>query len=92
MLIGVRKNYAKDFIGLISLVRPQSEGDAAAELARSGRKQTPAGALTFLWPVTVGANYAMLQSGQVYMGQAIVNYPAKQVVLEIDNLNYQRAQ
>jgi len=34
----------------------------------------------------------MLQSREVYMGQAIVNYPAKQVVLEIDNLNYQRNQ
>lgn len=43
-------------------------------------------------PVTVTANYAMLQSHEVYMGQAIVNYPAKQVVLEIDNLNYQRNQ
>jgi hypothetical protein len=43
-------------------------------------------------PVTVTANYAMLQSREVYMGQAIVNYPAKQVVLEIDNLNYQRNQ
>jgi hypothetical protein len=43
-------------------------------------------------PVTVTANYAMLASHEVYMGQAIVNYPAKQVVLEIDNLNYQRNQ
>jgi hypothetical protein len=43
-------------------------------------------------PVTVTANYAMLQSREVYMGQAIVNYPAKQVVLEIDNINYQRNQ
>lgn len=41
-------------------------------------------------PVTVGANYAMLPSGEVYMAQAIVNYPAKQVVVEIDNMNYQR--
>jgi hypothetical protein len=40
-------------------------------------------------PLTVTANYAMLPTGQVYMGQAIVNYPAKQVVLQIDNLNYQ---
>ncbi len=43
-------------------------------------------------PVTVTANYAMLAGHEVYMGQAIVNYPAKQVVLEIDNLNYQRNQ
>jgi hypothetical protein len=43
-------------------------------------------------PVTVTANYAMLQSREVYMGQAIVNYPGKKVVLEIDNLNYQRNQ
>jgi len=43
-------------------------------------------------PVTATANYAMLPSGQVYMAQAIVNYPAKQVVVEIDNLNYQKAQ
>jgi hypothetical protein len=40
-------------------------------------------------PVTVSANYAMLPSGQVYMAQALVNYPAKQVVVEIDNMNYQ---
>jgi hypothetical protein len=43
-------------------------------------------------PVTATANYSMLPSGQVYMAQAIVNYPAKQVVVEIDNLNYQKAQ
>jgi hypothetical protein len=43
-------------------------------------------------PVTATANYSMLQTGQVYMAQAIVNYPAKQVVVEIDNLNYQKAQ
>jgi hypothetical protein len=43
-------------------------------------------------PVTVTANYAMLPSHEVYMGQAIVNYPAEKVVLEIDNLNYQRSQ
>ena len=40
-------------------------------------------------PVTVQANYAMLPGGQVYMAQAIVNYPAKQVVVKMDNLNYQ---
>jgi hypothetical protein len=40
-------------------------------------------------PVTVIANYAMLPSGQVYMAQAVVNYPAKQVVVQIDNSNYQ---
>lgn len=43
-------------------------------------------------PVTATANYAMLPSGQVYMAQAILNYPKKEVVVEIDNLNYQRSQ
>ena len=43
-------------------------------------------------PVTATANYAMLPSGQVYMAQAIVSYPGKEVVVEIDNLNYQKAQ
>jgi len=43
-------------------------------------------------PLTATANYAILQAGPVYMGEAIVNYPAKQVVLQIDNLNYQRNQ
>jgi hypothetical protein len=43
-------------------------------------------------PVTTTANYAMLPSGQVYMGQAILNYPKKEVVVEIDNSNYQRSQ
>ncbi len=42
-------------------------------------------------PVTTTANYAMLPSGQVYMGQAILNYPKKEVVVEIDNLNYQQS-
>ena len=41
-------------------------------------------------PVTTTANYAMLPSGQVYMVQAILNYPKKQVVVELDNMNYQR--
>ena len=43
-------------------------------------------------PVTATANYAMLPSQHAYMGQAIVQYPAKQVVVEIDNLNYQSSQ
>lgn len=43
-------------------------------------------------PVTTTANYAMLPSGQVYMAQAILNYPKKEVVVEIDNQNYQRSQ
>jgi hypothetical protein len=43
-------------------------------------------------PVTVIANYAMLPSGQVYMAQAILNYPKKEVVVQIDNSNYQRSQ
>jgi len=43
-------------------------------------------------PVTTTANYAMLPSGQVYMAQAILTYPKKEVVVEIDNSNYQRSQ
>jgi hypothetical protein len=43
-------------------------------------------------PVTTTANYSTLQSGQVYMAQAILNYPKKQVVVQIDNSNYQRNQ
>jgi hypothetical protein len=43
-------------------------------------------------PLTATANYATLPSGHVYMGQALVNYPAKEVVVQIDNLNYQSAQ
>jgi hypothetical protein len=42
-------------------------------------------------PVTATANYSVLPSGQVYMAQAIVNYPEKEVVVEINNLNYQQA-
>lgn len=40
-------------------------------------------------PVTLRANYAMLPSGVVYMAQAILNYPKKSVVVEIDNGSYQ---
>jgi hypothetical protein len=43
-------------------------------------------------PVTTTANYSTLQSGQVYMAQAILNYPKKNVVVQIDNSNYQRNQ
>jgi len=43
-------------------------------------------------PVTATANYSMLPSGQVYMAQATLNYPKKEVVVQIDNLNYQRSQ
>ncbi len=43
-------------------------------------------------PVTTIANYSMLPSGQVYMAQAVLTYPKKEVVVEIDNLNYQRSQ
>jgi hypothetical protein len=43
-------------------------------------------------PVSTTANYAMLPSGQVYMAQAILTYPKKEVVVEIDNSNYQRSQ
>jgi hypothetical protein len=42
--------------------------------------------------VTATANYAALPGGQVYMAQAILNYPKKEVVVEIDSLNYQRSQ
>src|SRR5258708_2407428 len=42
-------------------------------------------------PVTSTPNYSMLPTGQVYMAQTIVNYPAKQVLTQIDNLNYQRS-
>jgi hypothetical protein len=38
-------------------------------------------------PVTSTNNYAMLPTGQVYMAQSILNYPKKEVVVEIDNLN-----
>jgi hypothetical protein len=41
-------------------------------------------------PVTTTANYSMLPSGQVFMAQAILNYPKKEVVVEIDNMNYQK--
>ena len=41
-------------------------------------------------PVTTTANYAMLPSGQVHMAQAILNYPKKQVVVQLDNMNYTR--
>ena len=43
-------------------------------------------------PVNTTANYAMLPSGQVYMAQAVLNYPKKEVVVQIDNQNYQRSQ
>lgn len=43
-------------------------------------------------PVTVTANYATLPSGHGYMAQAILNYPKKEVVVQIDNSNYQRSQ
>jgi len=39
-------------------------------------------------PVTATANYGMLPTGQVYMAQAIVNYPKKEVVVQLDNSNY----
>ena len=42
-------------------------------------------------PVTTTANYSMLPSGQVYMAQAILTYPKKEVIVEIDNSNYQRS-
>ena len=42
-------------------------------------------------PVTATANYAALPTGQAYMAQAILNYPKKQVVVQIDNLNYQQS-
>jgi len=39
-------------------------------------------------PVTSTASYSALPTGQVYMAQSILNYPKKQVVVEIDNLNF----
>ena len=39
--------------------------------------------------VTVTANYATLPSGHSYMAEAILNYPKKEVVVQIDNSNYQ---
>jgi hypothetical protein len=30
----------------------------------------------------------MLPTGQVYMAQSVLNYPKKEVVVEINNLNY----
>ena len=43
-------------------------------------------------PVTTTANYATLTSGEGHMAQAILNYAKKEVVVEIDNSNYQRSQ
>jgi hypothetical protein len=43
-------------------------------------------------PVTTTANYSMLPSGQVYMAEAILNYPKKEVVVQIDHSSYQRSQ
>ena len=37
-------------------------------------------------PVTTTANYGMLPGGQVYMAQAILNYPKKEVVVQIEQL------
>jgi hypothetical protein len=42
-------------------------------------------------PVTATANYDALPTGQVYLAQAILKYPKKQVVVQIDNLNYQQS-
>lgn len=41
-------------------------------------------------PVTTTANYAMLPSGQVHMAQAILNYPKKEVLVQLDNMNYSK--
>jgi hypothetical protein len=43
-------------------------------------------------PVTTTANYTTLKSGEGYMAQAILNYAKKEVVVQIDNSNYQRSQ
>jgi hypothetical protein len=43
-------------------------------------------------PVTTTANYATLTSGESYMAKAILNYAKKEVVVQIDNSNYQRSQ
>ena len=42
-------------------------------------------------PVTTTANYATLPSGEGYMAEAILNYPKKEVVVQIDNSNHQRS-
>jgi hypothetical protein len=42
-------------------------------------------------PMQVSANYAPLPGHQVYMAQAIVNYPARHLVFEIDNFNIKLA-
>ena len=42
-------------------------------------------------PVTTTANYVTLASGEGYMAQAILNYAKKEVVVQIDNSNYQRS-
>jgi regulatory protein YycI of two-component signal transduction system YycFG len=39
-------------------------------------------------PVTATADYSTLPTGEVYMAQTILNYPKKEVVVEIDNLNF----
>jgi hypothetical protein len=43
-------------------------------------------------PVTTTANYATLTSGEGHMAQAILKYAKKEVVVQIDNSNYQRSQ
>lgn len=43
-------------------------------------------------PVTTTANYATLTSGEGHMAQAILNYAKKEVVVQIDNSDYQRSQ
>ena len=43
-------------------------------------------------PVTAMATYATLTNGEGYMAQAVLNYAKKEVVVQIDNSNYQRNQ
>jgi len=43
-------------------------------------------------PVTATANYVKIDAGPNYMGQAVLQYPSKEVVVKIDNFDYQPAQ
>ena len=43
-------------------------------------------------PVTATANYVKMNGGPNYMGQAVLQYPSKKVVVKIDNFDYQPSQ
>lgn len=40
-------------------------------------------------PVSATANYKKIESGPNYMAQAVLQYPSKEVVVKIDNFEYQ---